>query len=315
MWQHHFEFLLLGLRRLPDVRRVLQAGAAGHPRPAHRPDGRRHRRGAVPGRRRAAPARAARDRHGRRAGVRRGPHARTRSTRSSPRATRAALARGARGDQGPVVQHGHGRRALPLLRQLARRPEHPVRVARRATSARSRRAGDIERPTEELARERDRLAEEYGALLAEEQRGPFQELLGPLAHGLPVRRGAQVLLRLLVPDRASSTRCASSAPCSRSTATSRTPRTSSSSRATRSCRRSRSSSLHWATGGQPLGPNHWPPIVARRKELLEQARRLDPAAGARHDARGGERPDRGDALGHHAGAPAGSGRATTRATS
>src|SRR3954462_15709654 len=37
---------------------------------------------------------------------------------------------------------------------------------------------EIERPTEELERERDRLAEEYGALLDEEARGSFQELLG-----------------------------------------------------------------------------------------------------------------------------------------
>src|SRR4051812_38732876 len=34
-----------------------------------------------------------------------------------------------------------------------------------------------ERPTEELARERDRLATGYAALLSEEQRGPFTELL------------------------------------------------------------------------------------------------------------------------------------------
>ncbi len=36
---------------------------------------------------------------------------------------------------------------------------------------------DIERPTAELARERDRLAEGYAEVLADEQRGPFQELL------------------------------------------------------------------------------------------------------------------------------------------
>ena len=28
--------------------------------------------------------------------------------------------------------------------------------------------------------------------------------------------------------------------------------------------------LMWATGGEPLGPKHWPPIVARRKEILER---------------------------------------------
>ncbi|MFZ0043725.1 MAG: hypothetical protein WAK93_20620, partial [Solirubrobacteraceae bacterium] len=41
------------------------------------------------------------------------------------------------------------------------------------------RAGtQIERPTEEIERERDRLAQEYGSLLAEEIRGPWNDLLG-----------------------------------------------------------------------------------------------------------------------------------------
>jgi pyruvate,water dikinase len=29
-------------------------------------------------------------------------------------------------------------------------------------------------------------------------------------------------------------------------------------------------SLTWPPGGPPLGPHHWPPIVARRRELLER---------------------------------------------
>ena len=44
------------LRRLRDVRRLLQGPSARHPRPAHRPDGRGHRRAPVPAGRRAAPA-------------------------------------------------------------------------------------------------------------------------------------------------------------------------------------------------------------------------------------------------------------------
>ena len=39
--------------------------------------------------------------------------------------------------------------------------------------------------------------------------------------------------------------------------------------------------LTWATGGVALGPKHWPPIVARRKELLATAGRVDAAARAR----------------------------------
>ena len=54
-------------------------------------------------------------------------------------------------------------------------------------------------PTEEVERERDRLADEYGALLDEDAAHDVQRAARPLAHGLPVRRGAQVLLRLLVP--------------------------------------------------------------------------------------------------------------------
>jgi pyruvate,water dikinase len=45
-------------------------------------------------------------------------------------------------------------------------------------------------------------------------------------------------------------------------------------------------SLTWATGGQPLGPDHWPPIVARRNELLEKLEdwRPPPALGAMPEA-------------------------------
>ena len=59
---------------------------------------------------------------------------------------------------------------------------------------------DIERPTEQLARERDRLAEEYGSLLDEEVTEGLRRAARALPHRVPLRRGAQVLLRLLVPD-------------------------------------------------------------------------------------------------------------------
>jgi len=34
--------------------------------------------------------------------------------------------------------------------------------------------------------------------------------------------------------------------------------------------------LTWATGGKPAGPTHWPPIVARRKEILERFKEWNP---------------------------------------
>jgi len=44
--------------------------------------------------------------------------------------------------------------------------------------------------------------------------------------------------------------------------------------------------LCWATGGAPLGPTHWPPIVARRRELLERLAEWTPppAIGATPEA-------------------------------
>ena len=59
---------------------------------------------------------------------------------------------------------------------------------------------EIERPSDHIALERDRLATEYAELLDDEARKGFEDLLGALTDGLPLRRGAQVHLRLLVSD-------------------------------------------------------------------------------------------------------------------
>ena len=48
MWQHHFEFLLLGYGAYATFAELLQAQPARHPRPAHRADGRRDRRDLSP---------------------------------------------------------------------------------------------------------------------------------------------------------------------------------------------------------------------------------------------------------------------------
>ena len=124
------------LRRLRHVRRLLQGQPPGHPRPAHRADGRGHRRAPVQARRRAQAARTARRRNRGGLGVRRRTLAGGDRRRARAGGGREGMAGGARAGEGPVVQHGDRRRALPLLRQLARRPEHPVRVARRLRAAR-----------------------------------------------------------------------------------------------------------------------------------------------------------------------------------
>ena len=150
---------------------------------------------------------------------------------------------------------------------------------------------DIERPTEELARERDRLAEEYGALLDEEARGAFQELLGLSRTVFPyveehkfycdywfqsrffnkVREfGALLATHGFLEDGEDIFQPV--AP-----------------RGHRGARGAVADLVHRrpAARAAPLAADRRAPQGAARA-----ARRVDAAAGARRDARGGERPDR-----------------------
>ncbi|MGB0095428.1 MAG: hypothetical protein WBP81_23185 [Solirubrobacteraceae bacterium] len=58
----------------------------------------------------------------------------------------------------------------------------------------------MERPTEDIRRERERLAEEYGALLDESSRQTFGELLALSRTVFPYVEEHKFLLRLLVLD-------------------------------------------------------------------------------------------------------------------
>src|SRR5262245_47960305 len=130
------------------------------------------------------------------------------------------------------------------------------------------RAGeDIERPTDEIAAERERLAEEYGSMLDDEARATFQELLGLSRTVFPYVEehkfycdywflttwwnkmrefGALLAKHDFLEDGEDVFQLG---------------------------RHEVASALDelvltWATGGEALGPKHWPPIAARRKELL-----------------------------------------------
>ena len=140
----------------------------------------------------------ARDRGRRR--VRRGPHAGgdRRRARAHREAGRAWLRR-ARGDQGPVVQHGHRRRADPLLPQLAGRSEHPLRRADRPRRGAARRRAGRAADRGDRARARPARRGLRARCCPTRPAARWQRPAGALAHRVPLRRGAQVLLRLLVP--------------------------------------------------------------------------------------------------------------------
>jgi pyruvate, water dikinase len=143
----------------------------------------------------------------------------------------------------------------------------------------------VERPTEEVRRERDRLAEEYAALLDAESRATFDELLGLSRMVFPyveehkfycdywfltrwwnkVREFGALLARHGFLEDAEDV-----FQLSRHEVASALDELI----------------LTWATGGAPLGPTHWPPIVARRKTLLEELAKWTPppALGATPEA-------------------------------
>jgi phosphohistidine swiveling domain-containing protein len=128
---------------------------------------------------------------------------------------------------------------------------------------------EIERPTEEIARERDRLADEYGALLDEDTRKAFNELLGlsrlvfPYVEEHKFLCDYWFLTRWWNKVREFGVLLAKHRFLQDSEDVFQLSRLEVASALDELL-------LSWATGGEPLGPKHWPPIVARRKELLSK---------------------------------------------
>ena len=267
MWQHHFEFLLLGYgaymtfaelckANLPDIpdQHIAQM-VAGLDVLLFRPDAELRRL-----------ARLAID-TGVDAAFVEGRSPEEIDAELARERRRPRLARGARDGEGPVVPHGDGRRPLPHVHELARRPEDPVRVAdrphRRAEGGRGHRAAD--RP--HRARSATGSPTEYAALLGDEARQGFEQLLALSRTVFPyveehkflcdywfltswwnkIREFGDLLVAHgFFEDRDDIFQL------SRLEVYSALDELL----------------LTWATGGQPRGPKYWPPIVARRKELL-----------------------------------------------
>ncbi len=213
-----------------------------------------------------------------------------------------------------MVQHGHRRRPVPLLPQLVRRPEHPYASIAAHINA-VKQGQDVERPTEALERERDRLAAEYGALLDDEARQGFEELLGLSRTVFPYVEEHKFycdywfLMRFYNKIREFGALLARNGYLADGEDIFMLSRHEAQMALEELC-------LMWATAARrsvpPTGRRSWPGGGA-----AEEARGLDAASGARRHARVGQRPDGGDALGRHSAAPrrgAESGETPTRLT-
>ena len=132
------------------------------------------------------------------------------------------------------------------------------------------RAGEqITRPTEEIERERERLASEYEALLEQEVRGAFNELLSLSRTVFPYVEEHKFfcdywfLTRWWNKIREFGALLAEHGFLEDGEDIFQLTRHEVASAFDELV-------LTWATGGRALGPMHWPPIVARRKQILER---------------------------------------------
>ena len=208
---------------------------------------------------------------------------------------RPRLARGARERQGSVVPHGDGRRPLPHVRLLVRRPDDPVRLAdrlrRRAQGGRGHRAPDGSHRARARA-PRDRVRRAPRRRRAQGVRRAARAL----ADGLPVRRGAQVHLRLLVPDELVEQDPRVRRPPRRARLPPR-PRRHLPALPPRGVLRARRAAADVGDRRAAARPDV---LAADRREAARAARaarRLDAAAGGRRRARGDDGPGADHALG------------------
>ena len=132
------------------------------------------------------------------------------------------------------------------------------------------RAGEqITRPTEEIERERERLASEYESLLEQEVRGAFNELLSLSRTVFPYVEEHKFfcdywfLTRWWNKIREFGALLAEHGFLEDGEDIFQLTRHEVASAFDELV-------LTWATGGRALGPAHWPPIVARRKQILER---------------------------------------------
>jgi phosphohistidine swiveling domain-containing protein len=127
----------------------------------------------------------------------------------------------------------------------------------------------IDRPTEEIQRERDRLATEYGALLDEGSRTSFNDLLNLSRTVFPYVEEHKFfcdywfLTRWWNKIREFGALLARNDFLEDSEDVFHLSRYEVASALDELV-------LTWATGGLPLGPKHWPPVVTRRKEMLRK---------------------------------------------
>jgi phosphohistidine swiveling domain-containing protein len=134
---------------------------------------------------------------------------------------------------------------------------------------------DIERPTRELAERRDRLAGEYEALLDADARNTFRELLGLSRKVFPYVEEHKFYCDYWFQSRFFNKIREFGALLARHEFLEDGEDVFQLSRY-EVLQALEELALTWSTGGAALGPQHWPPIVTRRKQLLKRLEEWTP---------------------------------------
>ena len=156
----------------------------------------------------------------------------------------------------------------------------------------------IDRPTDDVLRERDRIAGEYRELMAEDDRPVFDETLA-LARKVFVYIEEHVLY---IEHWMWAAFWAKSKELSRALAAMGEldePEDMFFLRRYEVAEAIYDCVVGWSVGSRPRGADYWRPIVATRRRIYDALRAWEPRARARPAARRGQRAVHGDALGHH----------------
>ena len=187
--------------------------------------------------------------------------------------------------QGPLVQHGDRRRPLPLLPQLVRRPEHRLRVGRRSRAGAPGRGGGRAPDRGARARARPardgvrRAARRGDARVRSTSCSQLSRTVFPYVEEHKFFCDYWFLTRWWNKVREFGSLLATHGFLEDAEDVFQLGRHEVAQALDELV-------LTWSTGGAPLGPAHWPPIVARRKELLERLGKWTPppAIGATPEA-------------------------------
>ena len=204
-------------------------------------------------------------------------------------------------DRRPLVPLQHRLRPprrLPRLQAVDRGPGRAARPRSRSTSPACAEGEAIDRPTERVLAERERIAGEYRALMAEEDREAFDEMLALARtvfvyieeHNIYIEHWMWATFWRKSRDLAAALHAMGAFDG---------PQDMFLLRRSEVAEAIYDIVAAWSVGGRARGADYWRPIIAERRRIYEVLKAWDAPPALGHTAGGGQRAVHRDAVGHH----------------